>query len=98
MHSFEQQCRSAAHPTAGLPRLQANFQRRRSRSPGRGTSPAAAPPPGPWLSGRSSAQDSKHLRSRSGSPGLQPRPKVGRRLLRPALHCLVALCGCRVSS
>ncbi|PSC76642.1 hypothetical protein C2E20_0664 [Micractinium conductrix] len=50
---------------------QANVQR--SRSPRRSTSPA---PPGPWLSGRSSAQHSKHRVSRSGSPGLHPRPKV----------------------
>ncbi|KAL4458779.1 hypothetical protein ABPG75_013644 [Micractinium tetrahymenae] len=55
----------------------ANLQRGRRRSPRRSTSPAAAAPPGPWLSGRSSAQDSKHRRSRSGSPGLQSRPKVG---------------------
>lgn len=55
----------------------ANLQRSRSRSPGRGSSsPRAAAPPGPWLSGRSSSLDSKHRSSRSSSPG-PGRPKVG---------------------
>ncbi|EFN53243.1 hypothetical protein CHLNCDRAFT_137152 [Chlorella variabilis] len=57
---------------------QTNLQRGRSRSPRGSSSSSPRPPPGPWLSGRSSSLDSKHRSSRSSSPGaqLQPRPKV----------------------
>lgn len=77
--------RHCCPPSAWRPCPQANIQRARSHSPRRSTSPASVPPPGPWLPGRSSAQDSKHRRSRSGSPGLQPRPKVGDRFR--GWHC-----------